>query len=352
MDPAFLSHDFLAANLADTFRMRATRDEDDALQHLRDQDLQVAVIVANHGMLRRLESDLSDDDRARHCQMVRVLITDGSKPQADFAAINQAPVFRVLDKSMDPASIRQHLREALSLHARQALESQRLEDGGQALRDAIAFLAHEINTPLSLVQGYTHALIERSGAFSDMPVQPDAVQRALKATERNARRCLSLMAFIAETAESAFSRRAQATCTASTLLKTLLNKHPFAGKEREWVSIDVGQDFQLASRPELLQLVLFTLTQNALQALRGTMQPRLRITLGIQDNANCISFAHNGKSLPAEALDALINRSPGSGSLDMDLLFCQGVMRSLRGEFRIASAPAQETVAMLRFSHT
>lgn len=349
MDPAFLSHEFIASDPADTLRIRTSRDEVDALQLLRDQDFQVAVIVADHRMLRRLEPDLSNADRARHHRMVRVLITDGSEPHADFAAINQAPVFRVLEKSMDAALIRHHLREALSLHARQTLESQRLEDGGPALRDALAFLAHEINTPLSLVQGYARALIERAGVFSSMPVQPDTVLQALKATERSARRCLTLTAFMAETAESAFSFRAQTTCTASALLVRLLSTYSFAGNERDWLTVHVEQDFQLECRPELLQLVLFTLMHNALHALHGTALPRLRITVDAQDNTNRIRFAYNGKRLPAEALHPLINRPSDSGSQGTDLLFCQRVMRSLRGDFLMESALAKETVALLRF---
>lgn len=68
-------------------------------------------------------------------------------PQADFAAINQAPVFRILEEPFDPVAISRHLREAMGLSARQRLASLQCEDGGPALRDALAFLAHEINTP-------------------------------------------------------------------------------------------------------------------------------------------------------------------------------------------------------------
>lgn len=348
--PAPLAHTSILSGLGDTFHFRVAHDEEQALQHLRDPGLSLAVIVANRHLLQRIGSDLPKADQARHRHLIRLLIPDDQAPQADLMAINEAQVFRIFAMQMDIASARRHLGDAMDLHARQSREWQQLETSGPALRDALAFLAHEINTPLSLIQGYSHALINGSGVFSTAPAPTDTVKRALEATERNARHCLSLMTLVAETAQSAFAHRTSPSCNASDLLHALLNTYPFAGQEGEWVSIDVQHDFPIPSRHELLRMVLFTLTRNTLLTLHGESQPRLVIALGVDESTNYIRLASNGRNLPAETLDTLTSSSPASGSLGIGLAFCLRVMRTLRGEFQIVSPPGQKTVATLRLA--
>lgn len=339
--------------LGQTPPLRVMHNEDEALAYLRNPGHDLAVIAADHRLLRRMASTLSHNDQMCRGHLVRLLITDGRHPQADFAAINEAPVFRILEKPFDPFAISQHLHEAMGLCARQRLASSPCEGGGAALRDALAFLAHEINTPLSLIQGYAHALTHRQGIFSTVPAPTGAVKQALEVTERSAGHCLSLMTWVAETAQNACPRREMRLSTASAEMRALLQSYPFAGEESDWVSIAVEHDFPLPSKAGLLHLVLFTLMRTALDALQRTAQPRLRITLGVHEGASCIRFSHNGKRPPAQALDALTaSRSWSLESPGRGLVFCQRVMRGLQGDFRMVLAPNEETVTFLRFGPT
>ncbi|MGE0430250.1 MAG: hypothetical protein AB7P11_19780, partial [Hydrogenophaga sp.] len=72
--------------------------------------------------------------------------------------MNESPVFRVLTMPLERNEIRRHFHDALDWCGGQRPTAQRLAASGSGLRDALAILAHEINTPLSLIQGYSDAL--------------------------------------------------------------------------------------------------------------------------------------------------------------------------------------------------
>lgn len=326
VDRAPLPANVITAVQAQQWTVRVECDEDEAMDYLRTPGIELAVIAANQHMLRRMASALSHEDQARHGQLVRMLITDRCDPQADYAAINEAPVFRVLEKPLDPHSTGLHIRDAMGLYARRRRELLRCENGGATLPEALAFLAHEINTPLSLIQGYAHAL------------------------NRSARHCQSLMSWAAETAKNTCTHRDVALGSAAERIRALLASHPFTGGESGWVSVDIERDFPLPAKAALLPMVFFTLMRTALNALQGTARPHLRITVGEQQGEPGISISHNGKHPSVDVLQALTaSRAQASGSAAMGLLFCQRAMRSLRGDLRIALTPDGETAALLRF---
>lgn len=228
-------------------------------------------------------------------------------------------------------------------------QQERLLDSGMALRDALAFVAHEINTPLALIQGYAQAQLHGTGAFATAPRPTDAVLQALQATERSARRCLALMSLITETSHSTLPRLQRQHHSASELVQALLVHYPFVGREKQCVSMAVEQDFPLPSQAELLQLALSILLRHLLQTLHKVPQPRLHITLGRQGTQHHIRLSGNGAAWSVEDVKAMMRpHTAHAETHPPDLLFCLRVIRSLRGGLH-ATSSAQGAEVLLQF---
>jgi two-component system, response regulator PhcR len=144
------------------------------------------------------------------------------------------------------------------------------------------------------------------------------------------------------------------------LVNALLDDFPFEENERSWVSGDVLADFDLPGRRDLLYLVLCTLTKNALLALRGRPQPRLRIELQcegathVRPARRSICFSDNGPGIPPQVLDRLthepVTTRAESGGNGMGLMFCRRVMQSMGGSIEIESELGEGTAVTLYFA--
>jgi len=102
--------------------------------------------------------------------------------------------------------------------------------------------------------------------------------------------------------------------------------------------------------------VLCTLTKNALIALRGTANARLKVEVGREDTPAArpwIRFIDNGPGIAPEIL-AKLTREPvttraDSGGNGMGLMFCQRVMLSMGGSIDIRSTVGEGTAISLYF---
>lgn len=278
--------------------------------------------------------------------MVRLLISDCSDPRADFAAMNESPVFRVLTMPLERNEIRRHFHDALDWCGGQRPTAQRLAASGSGLRDALAILAHEINTPLSLIQGYSDALIQRSGMLTGMAAPTGAEQKALEAIGRNAKHCLRLMTQTAQAALGAFPHRQPLSCAASGLVAVLMDAYPFTAKERARVSIRLVRDFHVPSGGELALLVMYLATRVALDAPRGMAQARLCISVDVRDGARLLQFEASAEP-SAETLE-----TPGSRSIfdNMSAIehLCQRMMHTQGGDFRLDPSTGGGPLMVLR----
>jgi two-component system response regulator PhcR len=147
-----------------------------------------------------------------------------------------------------------------------------------------------------------------------------------------------------------------APVTAGSLVQALLKEYPFESDERDWVACELEDDFVLPGQRDLLFLVLSTLTKNALLALHGRSDPRLRIVVGREASAPgrpSIRFIDNGHGIAPEVLARLthepLTTRAASGGNGMGLMFCRRVLQSLGGSIALESEPGRGTTVSLHF---
>lgn len=369
VDDEPLSCKWFARTFEDEFSVQTAGSVDEALEILAAQGGELAVVVTDYRMPARDGLDLLRLIQQSHRHLVRLMATAYAEKDVAIAAINEGQVFRVLEKPLDGPQTRLALREALQLYRRQAQERALHENRVQAMRETLGFLAHELNTPLATVRGNMQALRERhsvqqaptpgvDGQVAFVEHRAGEILAAVEAAERNALYCQSLVSTFVQSARDAYPGVETAGITASSLVSALLDEFPFERNEREWVHGDTAADFALPGRRDLLYLVLCTLTKNALQALRGSRQPHLQITLGRDVLGNgalkpWLRFTDNGSGIPSDVLARLlkapVTTRAHAGGNGMGLIFCRRVLQSIGGAIAIESEAGRGTVVTLHF---
>jgi two-component system response regulator PhcR len=358
------SRKWFALEFGDEFKVATAGGADEALAMLAERPQEFGVLVTDYRMPERDGMKLLTAVHRDHRHVIRLLATAYAEKDVAIAAVNQGKVFRILEKPLDGDATREALREALAMYRQQALERMVNESRVAALREALGFLAHELNTPLATVRGYVGSVAARHlpdpppGIAQFSEEYPGELLGALERAERRALYCQSLVSTFVQSARDAYPDAQPQSISASSLVEALLDEFPFEENERGWVQIDVQRDFRLPGRRDLLYLVLCTLAKNALIVLRGQPQPRLRIAVGGADDAPVgrrawIAVHDNGPGIPPEIL-AKLTREPvttraESGGSGMGLMFCQRVMQAISGSIEVQSTLGKGATVTLYF---
>ena len=369
VDDEASSRKWFALTFGDEFSVVTASGVSEALSLLAQRGQEFAVLVTDYRMPEQDGMNLLRTVQRDYRHLVRLLATAYAEKEVAIAAVNQGKVLRILEKPLDDAGTREALREAVTLHRAQAFERAMNESRAAALRETLGFLAHELNTPLATVRGFVSAVAVRHqpttaetppGIVQFLEDHPGQLLDALQSAERRALYCQSLVSTFVQSARDAYPGAAVQSVSAAGLVRSLLDEFPFEGEERAWVDSELVADFRLPGRRDLLYLVLCTLTKNALLALRGRPNPRLRIELGREAPVRggaarpWIRFVDNGPGIPADVL-ARLTREPvttraDSGGNGMGLMFCFRVMQSIGGAIEIESEFSRGAAVSLYFT--
>ena len=361
------SRKWFALEFGDEFKVVTAGGADEALRILHERSGEFGVLVTDYRMPERDGMKLLRMVQRDFRHLVRLLATAYAEKDVAIAAVNQGKVLRILEKPLDGEGTREALREALALYRAQALERVVNEGRVAALREALGFLAHELNTPLATVRGLVGSVAARHvapapgaspGIAQFHEEHPGELVAALERAERRALYCQSLVSTFVQSARDAYPDAQPQSVAASSLVEALLDEFPFEDNERSCVTLDVRRDFRLPGRRDLLYLVLCTLAKNALLALRGRPQPRLWLEVDSaadapQGRRAWVCVRDNGPGIPPEVLSRLtrepVTTRAESGGSGMGLMFCQRVMQAINGAIEVHSAVGEGTMVTLYF---
>jgi signal transduction histidine kinase len=244
------------------------------------------------------------------------------------------------------------LKLAVARYSERETHQQRL----LAMDETLAFLAHELNTPLSAISLFARS-VESDVALQYEPDRQKAIGEAATSMLNNAQYCLTLISSFWATVHRTGGQQSAAAgglreIKATRLITTLVDTFPFAGVQRDWVSVDVQGDFMVSAMPNCVALVLSSLMSNALRALEGTAAPSLRVQV-MSAPAPEIRIRDNGPGIAPEIKARLlvepVTTHAGSGGHGMGMIFCNRIMQSFGGSLRVESEAGEGTTVTMGF---
>jgi len=344
VDDEEMARKYFARMLSDDYAVLTASGTRQALEILASPGNGVGVLVTDYRMPGPGGAALLRHVSQHHPHLVCLMVTAYADKDALMDTINGGEVFRVLEKPLDLGQLRHALRQA----SERARERQARRDNLLAIEEALAFLAHELNTPLAAIANFARGIERRVGPGEE-------VSDAAGQVHDNARYCLSVLnSFVnsVRLAQGAAGRSLGVVNSARRLLESLLDTYPLSAAQRAMIVCDVEQDFAVTALPNCVALVLSSVLGNALRALEGREDAMIRFTL-LVDGAPQIRVHDNGPGIApwvqARLLTDPITTHAQSGALGWGLLFCQRIMQSFGGNMQVQSEPGLSTTVTLKF---
>jgi two-component system response regulator PhcR len=322
---------------------------DAAIGILRNKDNQVSILATDYRMPGRDGGDLLRQIAREFPYVVRILVTAYADREVLLDTINSGEIFRILEKPLNLDEVRDTLRLACELSRERTARQQRL----MAIDETLAFLVHELNTPLAAIINFSRGVQRRVTNVNVSPQQQIEIGEAALAMDGNARYCLSLLATFVESVQGAGALCSHRTNgTAQQMILSLLDTYPLTSVQRASIRIDIQEDFRITALPNCIALVLSSLLSNALRAIRDHLSPMICFTVLVEGNPQ-IRIADNGPGIPTDILKSLlvdpVSTHANTGGKGWGMIFCKRIMQSFNGDILVHSTPDTPTTITLNF---
>jgi len=343
---------YFARSAGSDYEVLLAGGADEAMSILRSEGARVAILVTDFRMPGRHGGDLLRQVAQEYPHIVRILVTAYADKDVLLESVNSGEVFRILEKPLGVSTVRDVLAQAGERFRERAMRQQRL----MAIDETLAFLAHELNTPLAAIANFARGIESRTAVEYSAPRQAE-IGQAATAMHDNAQYCLAVLSsFLQSVRSSAGAAPAVAApgseVSAGGLVGALLDTYPFAGDQRSWVEVEMHGDFPVQTLPNCVALVLSSVMSNALRALVDVAAPSLRFVVVAQPRPE-IRISDNGPGIPPEVMERLlvdpVTTHASAGGSGLGMIFCNRVMQSFGGGIRIASASGAGTTVTLDF---
>lgn len=350
VDDEELARKYFAHLAGARYRVLTAAGVDAALALLAESGARIDVLVTDYRMPGRLGSELLPEVERDHPHIVCMLATAYADKQVLLELINAGSLFRLLEKPLETNELLRALE--LAVQAGRARAARRL--GLMAIDESLAFLEHELNTPLAAVANFARGIERRATALHGEEAE---IAEAAALMHDNARYCLAVLVSFVDTVRLAGTGIGTGMVTgtgssARQLLAGLLDSYPMTPRQRACIALQEGGDFLIAESPHCVSLILSSVLGSSLRALEGHASPAIMLAV----EAGSISVRHNadGGADPelAEQLlrDPLANAGPQAPG--WKLIFCKRMMQSFGGTIVIATEHGSSTTVTLNFPVT
>ena len=368
VDDEELARKYFVRTAGVDYSILTANDANSAMRILQAEGGRIGVVVTDFRMPGRDGGDLLRQIEQEYPNVVRMLTTAYADKTLLLNTINSADVFCILEKPLDLEEVRRALRLALELARDRISNRQKI----MAMNETLAFLAHELNTPLATIVNFSRGIAQRlSDGHVDLyakdgagsPCNPAeqmrdvggraAIAKAAISVNDNARYCLTVLSsFVDSVRNRGLNFGGETGSAASQLLASLLDTYPMMPEQRSMIAVHIEQDFRISALPNCVALVLSSVIGNALRALHGRSAPQIHITLRVSGEPQ-ILIADNGPGIPPHVLERLmvdpITTHAAVGGSGRGIIFCHRIMQSFGGSLHIESEPEQCTTVTLIF---
>ena len=348
VDDEELARKYFAHLAGARYRVLTAAGVDQALALLAESGARIDVLVTDYRMPGRLGSELLPEVERHYPHIVCMLATAYADKQVLLELINAGSLFRLLEKPLETNELMRALE--LAVQAGRARAARRL--GLMAIDESLAFLEHELNTPLAAVANFARGIERRATALHGEEAE---IAEAAALMHDNARYCLAVLASFVDTVRLAGSGIVTGTVTGSSarqLLAGLLDSYPMTPGQRACITLQEGGDFAIAESPHCVSLILSSVLGSGLRALEGHASPAIVLAV----TAGSISVRSNADGGAGPELAEHLLRDPlataGPQAPGWNLIFCKRMMQSFGGTIVIATEHGSSTTVTLNFPVT
>ena len=350
VDDEEMARKYFARSFGTDHAVLTVADADAAIGILHDQDKRIGVVVTDYRMPGRNGGDLLRQIAGKFPHVVRILVTAYADRETLLDTVNSGEVFRILEKPLDMDEVRNTLRTAYLLSRERNARQQKLT----AIDETLAFLAHELNTPLATIVNFARGVQYRVADGNISSQQQTEIEKAARAMGDNARYCLTLLSSFVKSVQVAGVLANQHTSsTAQQMIASLLDSYPLTPAQRSLIRIDMQENFPITALPNCVALVLSSLLSNALRAIQNRPASMICFTVLTEGNPQ-IRITDNGPGIPPEILEHLlvdpITTHVDTGGSGWGMIFCKRIMQSFGGSIVVQSSHG--TTVTLNFPAT
>lgn len=349
VDDEEMARKYFVGSFGEKYKIFTAEDADSAIEILKDEDYQICILVTDYRMPGRSGGDLLRQAAREFPHLVRILVTAYGNREVLLETVNSGEIFRILEKPMNMDNARLVLRLACDLARERGARKQKL----MAIDEALAFLAHELNTPLGAISNFARGVQSRVAGDGVSARQQALISEAALAIGDNARYCHSLLfSFVNSVKGSGAQVTPYAGATARQMISALLDTYPLSPVQRDAIYLDVQEDFPILALPNCVALVLSSILSNALRAVSEQPKPTIRFTVRQAGNPQ-ICISDNGCGIAPDILQRLliepVTTHADDGGNGWGLIFCKRIMQSFRGDISVSATPDECTAFTLDF---